>query len=85
MNHKDLKEHLSSGSPLTPTLKVAEYPPVNAQQIRFLEYVTKESRTDEKYFLIARNAIVFGKNILDQDTLRFLQRFSSNTLHHARS
>ena len=43
-----------------------------------------ELSTDQKYLFIARNAVIFGKNKLDQGTLRFLQRSSPGTIHHAR-
>ena len=65
-------------------LKIADYPPRDAQPITFLDTTTKELSTDQKYLLIASNAVIFGKNKLDQDTLRFLQRLSPGTMHHAR-
>ena len=65
-------------------LKIADYPPLDAQPITFLDTTTKELSTDQKYLLIASNAVIFGKNKLDQDTLRFLQRSSPGTIYHAR-
>ena len=64
-------------------LKIAYYPPLDAQSITFLDTTTKELSTDQKYLLIASNAVIFGKNKLDQDTLRFLQRSSPGTIHHS--
>ena len=65
-------------------LKIADYPPLDAQPIIFLDTTTKELSTDQKYLLVASNAVIFGKNKLDQDTLRFLQRLSPGIIHHAR-
>ena len=44
------------------TLKMANYPPVNIPLIEFSKSATKELSTDQKYILIAINAVILGKD-----------------------
>ena len=49
-----------------------------------MDTTIKELSTNQKYLLIASNAVILGKNKLDQDTQRFSQISSPGTIHHAR-
>ena len=45
------------------TLKIADYPPVKVQVISFAESETQKLSTDQKYLLIASNAVILKKTI----------------------
>ena len=49
-------------------LKIADYPPLDAQPITFLDTTSKELSPDKKYLLIASNPVIFEKSKLDQKT-----------------
>ena len=46
-------------------LKIADYSPLDAQPITFLDTTSKEMSTDQKYLLIASIAVIFGKSKLN--------------------
>ena len=57
---------------------------MNAPLIEFSESAINELSTNQKYHLTVTNAVILGKDKLNQDQLWYLQRSSRGIIHHAR-